>query len=277
MTKTSSSTYPAAYDQNDDAHRRHRQHASAPQAAGPASSDPIRWPAPPPPLPPGPPRIVRNSSLLSARKPSYNLFEGRSSSSTRFARSNYGNGYGHRGQQQQQQQWYRPTNTNTNTNTTEHNHMNTNNMVPSTPERKTYRDPHSNGTKYHRPPFSPAGTRNMTMTMTTASPTSTTSMNFSPGININKHCHPCSPGSATRSVIHVKPPVTPKQRLKNKTELCTLFMKHGRCSFGATCHFAHGVEELRSVGLLELAKGGLIDLKRYRQRPCPTFVATGAW
>jgi len=86
-------------------------------------------------------------------------------------------------------------------------------------------------------------------------------------------------GSPT-SVLH--PPVTiisnspqtAKQRLKKKTEMCTL---HPACPYGKSCHFAHSREELRRLPLLDLARSGFLhaNLAEYRVRPCLMLVMTG--
>ena len=36
------------------------------------------------------------------------------------------------------------------------------------------------------------------------------------------------------------------QDFRYKTSLCRHFMAHGRCGYGARCHFAHGEDDLRS-------------------------------
>jgi len=86
-------------------------------------------------------------------------------------------------------------------------------------------------------------------------------------------------GSPT-SVLH--PPVTiignspqtAKQRLKKKTEMCTLYPA---CPYGKSCHFAHSREELRRLPLLDLARSGFLhaNLAEYRVRPCLMLVMTG--
>ena len=89
--------------------------------------------------------------------------------------------------------------------------------------------------------------------------------NYSPTSVIVSNFHAASTPTSSTNKRHL---------LKCKTELCTLFPN---CPWGSQCHFAHGVEDLKRLPLLQLARFGLIfvSITEYRVRACPTWVMTG--
>lgn len=64
--------------------------------------------------------------------------------------------------------------------------------------------------------------------------------------------------------------VSPAENKKYKMELCKNFLKGG-CPFGASCHFAHGVEELNRPDPIELVRDGKLLYI------CEIWASTGAW
>ena len=57
-----------------------------------------------------------------------------------------------------------------------------------------------------------------------------------------------------------------------KKQMCKFFAKHGRCSFGDKCNFAHGAEELRAKPAGDVTAGAAgAALKRQR----PSYGAMG--
>eukprot|EP00978_Attheya_sp_CCMP212_P002163 scaffold4463_cov51-Attheya_sp.AAC.6 len=72
-------------------------------------------------------------------------------------------------------------------------------------------------------------------------------------------------------------PEDPKRRSKMKSELCSHFMKNGKCPYEDGCHYAHGEDELQHKTLGHLKDAGLVDVDTYRTRPCLSWVSTGAW
>jgi hypothetical protein len=64
--------------------------------------------------------------------------------------------------------------------------------------------------------------------------------------------------------------VSPAENKKYKMELCKNFLKGG-CSFGASCHFAHGPEELNRPDPTEMVRDGKLLYI------CEIWASTGAW
>lgn len=64
--------------------------------------------------------------------------------------------------------------------------------------------------------------------------------------------------------------VSPAENKKYKMELCKNFLKGG-CPFGASCHFAHGVDELNRPDPIELVRDGKLLYI------CEIWASTGAW
>jgi len=63
-----------------------------------------------------------------------------------------------------------------------------------------------------------------------------------------------------------------------KTEMCRKFLNGEYCPYGKGCNFAHGIEELKQVKLMELQAAGMVkDLSTYRTHPCFSWTSTGAW
>ena len=69
----------------------------------------------------------------------------------------------------------------------------------------------------------------------------------------------------------------PFRSAKVKTELCRNYSTAKGCPFGDKCNYAHGEHELKYTQLMDLERAGLVDIEVFRTRPCPTWVATGAW
>jgi hypothetical protein len=64
--------------------------------------------------------------------------------------------------------------------------------------------------------------------------------------------------------------VSPAENKKYKMELCKNFLKGG-CSFGASCHFAHGPKELNRPDPTEMVRDGKLLYI------CEIWASTGAW
>lgn len=64
--------------------------------------------------------------------------------------------------------------------------------------------------------------------------------------------------------------VSPAENKKYKQELCKNHIK-GSCPFGASCHFAHGADELNRPDPKEMVRDGKLLY------PCEIFTSTGAW
>ena len=71
------------------------------------------------------------------------------------------------------------------------------------------------------------------------------------------------------------PPAPAADRHKYKTELCSNFLKRGKCRFGDSCKFAHGFSDLRHLTVRTLLANGAADAASRCVRPCLVHVATG--
>ena len=60
----------------------------------------------------------------------------------------------------------------------------------------------------------------------------------------------------------------PKRKLLFKTELCSSWLRRGRCEYGDKCSFAHGADELRR-------RTEVPRCKNYKSLPCQGWIACG--
>jgi hypothetical protein len=90
-------------------------------------------------------------------------------------------------------------------------------------------------------------------------------------------CDSCTEKIPYKKRFNNSVPEDPKRRSKMKTELCSHFMRNGKCPYEDGCHYAHGEDELQHKTLGHLKDAGLVDVDTYRTRPCLSWVSTGAW